>query len=91
MGDIANGVANTLLPGKKNIQKKISRPQPECHLPNSPWPVIIYPVPGGFGKKIQELCTFFLQFMILKRILKGISSHRRFVIFIDVSLRIFCD
>jgi len=32
---------------------KISRPQPGCHLPNSPWPGIIYivPVPGRFGKK----------------------------------------
>jgi len=22
-----------------------SRPQPGCHLPNSPWPGIIYPIP----------------------------------------------
>jgi len=31
----------------------ISRPQPGCHLPNTPWPEIIYsiPVPGRFGQK----------------------------------------
>jgi len=30
-----------------------SRPQPGCHLPNSLWPGIIFPVPvpGRFGKK----------------------------------------
>jgi len=29
-----------------------SRPKPGCHLPNSPWPGIIYevPVPGRFGQ-----------------------------------------
>jgi len=40
----------------------ISRPQPGCHLPNSPWPGIMYPVPvpGRFGhKKSRNLVTFF--------------------------------
>jgi len=31
----------------------ISHPQPVCHLPNSPWLGIMYPipVPGRFGQK----------------------------------------
>jgi len=39
----------------------ISRPQPGCHLPNFPWPGIIdpIPVPGRFGKKIQESKIFY--------------------------------
>jgi len=38
-----------------------SRPQPGCHLPNSPWPGIIYPVPvpGRFGQnKSRNLLNF---------------------------------
>jgi len=40
----------------------ISGPQPESHLPNSPWLGIIYqiPVPGRFGKKNPGISYFFL-------------------------------
>jgi len=40
----------------------ISCPQPGCHLPNSPWPGIIYsiPVPGRFGKKKSRNLIFFI-------------------------------
>jgi hypothetical protein len=38
----------------------ISRSQPECHLPNSPCPGIIYPVPGRFDQnKSRNLIDFF--------------------------------
>jgi len=38
----------------------ISRPQPGCHLPNSPWPGIIYPipVPRRLGKKKSRNLIF---------------------------------
>ena len=36
-----------------------SHPQPGCHLPNSSWPGIIYPVPGRFGQiKSRYLLNF---------------------------------
>jgi len=41
----------------------ISRPQPGCHLTNSPWPGIMYPipVPGRFGQNNSGISLFFLQ------------------------------
>ena len=55
---------SSMLPYCKHIVNKglaISRPQPGWHLPNSPWPGIMYPirVPGGLDKKVQEFRNFF--------------------------------
>ena len=50
--------------GTVNKGLAISCPRPGRHLPNSPWPRIIYtiPVPGRFGpKKIHESPNFFSQ------------------------------
>jgi len=50
-------------PSKYTVNKglAISRPQPGCHYPNSPWPGLIdpIPVPGWFGEKVQESRNFF--------------------------------
>jgi len=45
----------------------ISRPQPGCHLPNSPWPGIIYtiPVPGRFGQKRSRNLVIFFTVLLL--------------------------
>ena len=62
----------------------ISCAQPGCHLPNSPGPGVIYPipVPGRFGqKKIQESRNFFSQctdvfsFAAENTIFTGVSAH----------------
>jgi len=45
------GLHALLMAHCKNRFSGIPGPQPECHLPNFPWPGIIYPVPGRFGPK----------------------------------------
>jgi hypothetical protein len=58
------GVFNllTLSVAEYTVKKGLadSHPQPGCHLPNSPWPGIIYPVPRRFGQnKSRNLVNLF--------------------------------
>jgi hypothetical protein len=66
-----------------NKGSAISRPQPGCHLPNSPWPGIIYPipVPGRFGQKKSRNLEIFYYSVPIKFV--GFDPEFAYVVVLD--------